>query len=212
MSSNTSAISDAVQNGDEQLVVALVKEALSKGTPATSILDSGLVPGIQRLGELFQNGEVFLPEVLISCRAMDRGVAELKPFLGAGDMHRKGRVIIGTVEGDLHDIGKNIVRLMLECGGFEVIDLGVDVPVNSFVEAVRTHSPNILAMSALLTITMTNMPEVLEALEQVGLRDRVRVMIGGAPITREYADQIGAEGFAPDCASAVLEAERLVGS
>jgi 5-methyltetrahydrofolate--homocysteine methyltransferase len=210
MTWNASAISDAVQNGDDQLVVRLVKEALAQGAPATGILDSGLVPGIQRLGELFQDGEVFLPEVLISCRAMDRGVDELKPFLAAGDMHKKGRILIGTVEGDLHDIGKNIVRLMLECGGFEVIDLGVDVPVASFVNAVRTNSPDILAMSALLTITMTNMPEVLGALEKAGLRDRVRVMIGGAPITREYADQIGAEGFAPDCASAVIEAERLV--
>ncbi len=210
MTWNASAISDAVQNGDDQLVVKLVREALAQGAPATGILDSGLVPGIQRLGELFQDGEVFLPEVLISCRAMDRGVGELKPFLAAGDMHKKGRILIGTVEGDLHDIGKNIVRLMLECGGFEVIDLGVDVPVASFVNAVRTNSPDILAMSALLTITMTNMPEVLSALEKAGLRDRVRVMIGGAPITREYADQIGAEGFAPDCASAVIEAERLV--
>jgi len=210
MTWNASAVSDAVQNGDDQLVVQLVKEALAQGVPATGILDSGLVPGIQRLGELFQDGEVFLPEVLISCRAMDRGVDELKPFLAVGDMHKKGRILIGTVEGDLHDIGKNIVRLMLECGGFEVIDLGVDVPVASFVNAVRTNSPDILAMSALLTITMTNMPEVLSALEKAGLRDRVRVMIGGAPITREYADQIGAEGFAPDCASAVIEAERLV--
>ncbi|MCK9355788.1 MAG: corrinoid protein [Dehalococcoidia bacterium] len=210
MTWNASAVSDAVQNGDDQLVVQLVKAALAQGVPATGILDSGLVPGIQRLGALFQDGEVFLPEVLISCRAMDRGVDELKPFLAAGDMHKKGRILIGTVEGDLHDIGKNIVRLMLECGGFEVIDLGVDVPVASFVNAVRTNSPDILAMSALLTITMTNMPEVLSALEKAGLRDRVRVMIGGAPITREYADQIGAEGFAPDCASAVIEAERLV--
>jgi len=207
---DASAISDAVQSGDDQLVVKLVREALQHGTPATDILDSGLVPGIQRLGELFQDGEVFLPEVLISCRAMDRGVDEIKPFLSAADVHKKGRIIIGTVEGDLHDIGKNIVRLMLECGGFEVIDLGVDVPVTAFVEAVKAYSPSILAMSALLTITMTNMPEVLAALERAGLRDRVRVMIGGAPITREYADQIGAEGFAPDCASAVIEAERLV--
>jgi len=210
MTWDASAISDAVQNGDDQLVVKLVKDALQHGTPATAILDSGLVPGIQRLGELFQDGEVFLPEVLISCRAMDRGVDEIKPLLSAADVHKKGRIIIGTVEGDLHDIGKNIVRLMLECGGFEVIDLGVDVPVSCFVDAVKTHSPDSLAMSALLTITMTNMPEVLAALEKAGLRDRVRVMIGGAPITREYADQIGAEGFAPDCASAVVEAERLV--
>ena len=119
-------------------------------------------------------------------------------------------MVLGSVEGDLLDIGKNIFRLMLECSGFEVIDLGVDVPASDFVAGVREHSPHVLALSALLTITMTNMPEILKALEQAGLRGDVRVMIGGAPVTREYADEIGAEGFAEDCASAVLEAERLV--
>ena len=204
------SLANAVQNGDDDDTVKMVKGALAEGVPAMEILDGALVPGIQQLGELFKDGEVFLPEVLIACRAMDRGVAELRPFLKAGEVHKKGKVIMGTVEGDLHDIGKNIVRLMLECGGFEVIDLGVDVPAAGFVDAVRKHEPDIVAMSALLTITMTNMPEVVSALETAGLRDRVRIMIGGAPITREYADQIGAEGFAEDCASAVQEAERLV--
>lgn len=202
-------LANSVQDGDDQQTVALVKQALEEGVPAMSILDEALVPGIQHLGDLFKDGEVFLPEVLIACRAMDRGVEELKPHLAAGDTHRKGKIVLGTVEGDLHDIGKNIVRIMLECGGFEVIDLGVDVPAPAFVDAVRQHSPDILGMSALLTISMTNMPEVIEALDKAGLRDTVRVMIGGAPITREYADQIGAEGFAEDCASAVQEAERL---
>jgi len=202
-------LANAVQNGDDDETVKMVKDALAEGVPAMQILDGALVPGIQQLGELFKDGEVFLPEVLIACRAMDRGVAELRPFLKTDDVHRKGKIIIGTVEGDLHDIGKNIVRLMLECGGFEVIDLGVDVPATTFVDAVRQHSPDIVAMSALLTITMTNMPDIITALEKAGLRDRVSVMIGGAPITREYADQIGAEGFAEDCASAVQEAERL---
>jgi 5-methyltetrahydrofolate--homocysteine methyltransferase len=205
-----SALSDAVQSGDDQIAVQMVKDALAQGVPALEILNGALVPGIQRLGELFKDGEVFLPEVLISCRAMDRGVDELKPYLSADQVHNKGKVLLGTVEGDLHDIGKNIVRLMLQCGGFEVIDLGVDVPASDFVAAVREHSPQVLALSALLTITMTNMPEVLKALEEAGLRGNVRVMIGGAPVTREYADEIGAEGFAEDCASAVLEAERLV--
>lgn len=212
MAWDRTSLANAVQNGDDDVTVTMVKEALSEGVPAMEILDGALVPGIQQLGELFKDGEVFLPEVLIACRAMDRGVAELKPHLKADDVHRKGKVIIGTVEGDLHDIGKNIVRLMLECAGFEVVDLGVDVSATSFVDAVKQHSPNIVAMSALLTITMTNMPEVISALDKAGLRDRVRVMIGGAPITREYADQIGAEGFAEDCASAVQEAERLVAS
>jgi len=210
MAWDSAAIADAVREGDDREAVSLVKSAIEEGVPPIEILETGLVPGIQQLGELFKDGEVFLPEVLIACRAMDRGVDELKPFLESSEMHKKGKVIIGTVEGDLHDIGKNIVRLMLECAGFDVVDLGVDVSPGKFVEAVKEHSPAIVAMSALLTITMTNMPEVLEALEKAGLRSQVRVMIGGAPITREYADQIGAEGFAEDCASAVGEAERLV--
>ena len=210
MAWDSAAIADAVREGDDREAVSLVKSAIDEGVPPIEILETGLVPGIQQLGELFKDGEVFLPEVLIACRAMDRGVDELKPFLESSEMHKKGKVIIGTVEGDLHDIGKNIVRLMLECAGFDVVDLGVDVSPEKFVEAVKEHSPAIVAMSALLTITMTNMPEVLEALEKAGLRSQVRVMIGGAPITREYADQIGAEGFAEDCASAVGEAERLI--
>jgi 5-methyltetrahydrofolate--homocysteine methyltransferase len=210
MAFDRALLATAVQDGEDQDTVRMVKEALSEGVPAMEILEGALVPGIQQLGELFKDGEVFLPEVLIACRAMDRGVTELRPFLKAGEVHKKGKVIIGTVEGDLHDIGKNIVRIMLECAGFDVVDLGVDVPATTFAEAVKQHSPDIVAMSALLTITMTNMPEVIAAIDKAGLRDRVRVMIGGAPITREYADQIGAEGFAEDCASAVQEAERLV--
>ncbi|MEA3253805.1 MAG: cobalamin-dependent protein, partial [Chloroflexota bacterium] len=155
-------------------------------------------------------GQVFLPEVLISCRAMDRGVTELRPYLGDSNTHNRGKVVLGTVEGDLHDIGKNLTRLMLQCGGFSVEDLGVDVPADSFITAVREHNPDIVAMSALLTITMTYMPKVIGALEQAGLRGKVKILIGGAPITREFADDIGAEGFAEDCASAVEEASRLM--
>ena len=210
MAFDRTLLATAVQDGEDEDTVRMVKEALSEGVPAMEILEGALVPGIQQLGELFKEGEVFLPEVLIACRAMDKGVTELKPFLKAGEAHKKGKVIIGTVEGDLHDIGKNIVRIMLECAGFDVVDLGVDVPASTFAEAVKQHSPDIVALSALLTITMTNMPEVIAAIDKAGLRDRVSVMIGGAPITREYADQIGAEGFAEDCASAVQEAERLV--
>jgi 5-methyltetrahydrofolate--homocysteine methyltransferase len=210
MAWDSALLSQAVQDGDDEQTAAIVKEALAAGVAPIDVLEQGLVPGIQALGRLFQDGEVFLPEVLISCRAMDRGVEILKPLLQEADTHKKGKVIIGTVEGDLHDIGKNIVRIMLESQGFDVVDLGVDVPADRFVEAVKEYKPQIVAMSALLTITMTYMQEVIEALEKAGLRDSVRVMIGGAPITREYADQIGAEGFAEDCASAVDEAERLV--
>ena len=148
---------------------------------------------------------------MISCRAMNAGVRELKPYLGEADVHTKGTIVLGTVEGDLHDIGKNLTKLMLESNGFSVEDLGVDVSAASFVKAVRERNVDIVGMSALLTITMVYMPEVIKALGEAGLREKVKVLIGGAPITREFADEIGAEGFAEDCASAVDEAARLMG-
>ncbi|MFW6150200.1 MAG: cobalamin B12-binding domain-containing protein, partial [Chloroflexota bacterium] len=167
-------------------------------------------PGIQALGKLFKDGQVYLPEILISVRAMDKGVQELKPYFGDVSIRRKGTIVLGTVEGDLHDIGKNLVRLMLESGGFTVEDLGVDVSADSFVAAVGQHQPSIVAMSTLLTITMSSMSEVVKALDVAGLRDRVKIIIGGAPITREFADEIGADGYADDCVSAVDEATRLM--
>ena len=203
-------ISRAVESGDDKQVVKLVKEALSNDTPPINILENGLVPGIQALGKLFKDGQVYLPEVLISTRAMNRGVEELKPHLAGTNIYNKGTVALGTVEGDLHDIGKNLVKLMLTCNSFNVIDMGVDISADSFVSATREHNVDIIAMSSLLTITMTYMPEVVEALEKAGLRHKVKIMIGGAPITREFADSIGAEGFAEDCASAVDEATRLM--
>lgn len=209
MQDQVRALSQAVEGGDDQEAVRLVKELLDSGVPATEILEKGLVPGIQALGKLFKDGQVYLPEILISVRAMDRGVQTLKPHLGDVEIHNKGKVVLGTVEGDLHDIGKNLVRLMLESGGFSVEDIGVDVSADSFVAAVREHQPVIVAMSSLLTLTMTYMPEVVKALETAGLRNKVKVMIGGAPITREFADEIGAEGYADDCVAAVDEAVRL---
>jgi len=203
-------MSRAVESGDDKKATALVKEALAEGMPALDILEKGLVPGIQALGELFKDGQAYLPEVLISCRAMDAGVRELKPHLAETDVRSKGTIVLGTVEGDLHDIGKNLTKLMLESNGFSVEDLGVDVPADSFVKAARERNANIVGMSALLTITMTYMPEVIKALGEAGLRGKVKVLIGGAPITREFADEIGAEGFAEDCASAVDEAARLM--
>jgi len=209
--SHLDAISRAVESGDDKEATALVKEALAEGMSALDILDKGLVPGIQALGKLFKDGQAYLPEVLISCRAMNAGVRELKPYLGETDVHSKGTIVLGTVEGDLHDIGKNITKLMLESNGFSVEDLGVDVSAASFVKAVRERNADIVGMSALLTITMIYMPEVIKALGEAGLREKVKVLIGGAPITREFADEIGAEGFAEDCASAVDEAARLMG-
>ena len=210
MESNLSAIPRAVEKGDDEQVLKLVKEALAGGVPAIDILEKGLVPGIQVLGKLFKDGQVYLPEILISTRAMNRGVDELRPHLDAADIYNKGTVVLGTVEGDLHDIGKNLVKLMLESNGFKVADAGIDVSTDSFVRAVQEQKADIIAMSALLTITMAYIPKVIEALDQAGIRKKVKVLIGGAPITREFADSIGADGFAEDCASAVDEAARLM--
>jgi len=210
MESNLETISQAVIDGDDKQVVKLVKDTLTGGISAIDILEKGLVPGIRALGALFKDGEVYLAEILISTRAMNRGVGELQPHLAGVDIHRKGTVVLGTVEGDLHDIGKNLVGLMLGSNGFNVIDLGVDVSADSFVSAAREHNADIVAMSGLLTTTITYFPTVVKALEKVGLRSRVKVMIGGAPVTRQLADEIGAEGFAEDCASAVDEANRLM--
>lgn len=204
------SISQAVQDGDDKQVVELVGKLLENGISALDILEKGLTPGIQALGKLFKEGKAYLPEILMSCRAMNRGVDVLKPRLGSVDIPNKGTVVIGTVEGDMHDIGKNLVKLMLESNGFRVDDLGADVIPDLFVSAVRGKSADIVAMSALLTMTMVAMPAVIEALKKVGLRDKVKIMIGGAPISREFADQIGAEGFAEDCVSAVDEAIRLM--
>jgi 5-methyltetrahydrofolate--homocysteine methyltransferase len=203
-------ISQAVECGDDTQVVACTREALEQGVPAVDLLEKGLVPGIQALGKLFKEGQVYLPEILISTRAMNRGVEELKPALTGDEIHKKGTIVIGSVEGDLHDIGKNLVKLMLESNGFNVIDLGVDIASDIFIKAVREHNPDILAMSALLTMTMTYMPKVVDALKEAGLKSRVKVIIGGAPITREFANSIGVEGYAEDCASAVDEAFRLM--
>jgi 5-methyltetrahydrofolate--homocysteine methyltransferase len=204
------SIAQGVEKGDDKQVVELVGKALDSGISALDVLEKGMVPGIQELGKLFKDGTVYLPEILIACRAMNRGVDILKPHLADVDVPSKGTVVVGTVEGDMHDIGKNLVKLMLESNGFQVEDMGADVVPSDFVSAVRNTNANIVAMSALLTMTMVEMPSVIDALKEAGLRDKVKVMIGGAPITREFADEIGAEGFAEDCASAVDEAVRLM--
>jgi 5-methyltetrahydrofolate--homocysteine methyltransferase len=203
-------ISRAVEKGDDKQVIKIVKEALTSGVAPLDLLEKGLVPGIQALGKLFRDGQAYLPEILLSTRAMDGGVKHLKPYLAGTSMHIKGTVVLGTVEGDLHDIGKNLVKMMLKCNGFSVKDLGIDISVDSFVSLAREHSADIIGMSALLTLTMTSMPKVVKALEQADMGKKVKIMIGGAPITREFADEIGAEGFAEDCISAVDEATRLM--
>jgi len=203
-------LSKMVLAGDHKQVVKTVKEALDSGVSATDILDKGLVPGVQALGALFKDGQVYLPEILISTRAMNHGVEELKPHLAGKDVSTKGTVVLGTVEGDLHDIGKNLVGLMLRSNGFEVIDVGVDVSAEAFVSYAREQNADIVAMSGLLTTTIPYFPTVIRALEEAGMKDKVKVMVGGAPVTRALADEIGAEGFADDCASAVDEAARLM--
>ncbi len=203
-------ISQGVESGEDKRVVDLVGRALESGISAQDILQRGLIPGIQALGKLFKDGMAYLPEILISCRAMNRGLEILKPSLSSSDISGKGTVVLGTVEGDMHDIGKNLVKLMLESNGFRVEDLGADVAPGAFVSAVQGGGKvDIVAMSALLTMTMTSIPAVIEALKRAGLRDKVKIMIGGAPVTREFADEIGAEGYAEDCVSAVDEAIRL---
>ena len=210
MADFSSVISQAVQDGDDKKVVKLVKEALAKGLPAINILEKGLIPGVQALGQLFKDGQVYLPEILISTRAMNRGLEVLQPHLAGADIHKRGTVVLGTVEGDLHDIGKNLVGMMLGSNGFNVVDAGVDVSADSFVSAAKKNNADIVAMSGLLTTTITYFPTVIKALEKAGLRNKVKVMIGGAPVSRVYADEIGAEGFAEDCTSAVDEAARLM--
>jgi 5-methyltetrahydrofolate--homocysteine methyltransferase len=210
MEKTLDAMSLAVRKGGWEETVRLVTEALNNGTAPADILSKGLVQGIQALGELFKDGQVFLPEILISVRAMNRGLEVLKPHLLESDIPKKGVIVLGTVEGDLHDIGKNLVRMMLEGNGYRVFDLGVDVKIGSFVDAAREHHADILAMSSLLTTTIPGFKKVIEALDHAGLKNSLSVMIGGAPVTRAFADEIKAEGFAADCVAAVDEANRLI--
>ena len=203
-------IAQAVADGGDSEVATLVSEALEEGTPASVILNDGLVPGLEALGQSFRDGTVFLPEVLVACRAMNAGVDVLTPHFAVNERQSKGTVVLGTVEGDMHDIGKNLVKLMLESSGFVVEDLGTDVPSDVFVSAAREVQADLVAMSALLTITTTYMADTIRALQDAGLRDQVKVLIGGAPVTREFAEEIGADGFAEDCITAVDEALRLM--
>jgi 5-methyltetrahydrofolate--homocysteine methyltransferase len=203
-------IAEGVRTGNQELVTKTVEEALKAGLAPGKILNKGLIPGIQALGQMFKDGQAYLPEILISARAMRSGTEKLRPHLSTKDIKKKGTVVIGTVEGDMHDIGKNLVKMMLESNGYEVHDLGVDVTADAFAKASRETKANIVAASALLTTTMTMIPDIVKALKEAGLKGKVKVMIGGAPITRQFADEVGIEGYADDCASAVDEADRLM--
>jgi len=204
------SISEAVQKGKAKDVVTFIEQALSEGISAKDILDNGLLRGMSLLGEKFKNNEVFVPQVLIAARALNKGTEALKPRLVEAGVKPIGKVVICTVKGDLHDIGKNLVRMMLEGAGFEVIDLGVDVDENRIVEAVKEHQPQVLCLSALLTTTMTQQGVVVEALKTSGLRDKVKVMVGGAPVTQSFCESIQADAYSPDAASAAETAKAFV--
>ena len=205
-------IYQAVLDGDAPAAEAAVKAALSANVLAEDILQKACIPAMGEVGRLFEEGEKFVPEMLISARAMQKSVALLKPFLAEGNVQSAGKVVVGTVQGDLHDIGKNLVGMMLEGTGFEVVDLGTDVTPQKYVDAVKTHHPQIVGMSALLTTTMPSMKKIIEALQEAGLRRQVKVLIGGAPVTDAYANQIGADGYAPDASSAARKAKALLGA
>ena len=207
---NLNGVSEALQRGKADKVSKLVKQALNEGITPKNILEEGLIHGMSIIGKKFKKNEVYVPEVLIAARAMHAGMDILRPKLIETGVENIGKVVMGTVQGDLHDIGKNLVEMMLEGAGFEVIDLGTDISTDKFVEAVKEHKPNIIGMSALLTTTMVNMVEVIKALDVAGLRDKVKIMVGGAPITQNYADQIGADGYSPDASSAVDKAKAFL--
>ncbi len=199
-------ISEKVQAGKRKDVAALVQQAIDEGIPAQKILEEGLVDGMNVIGEKFKTNEVFVPEVLVAARAMNAGTALLKPLLTAEGVTASGKVCIGTVQGDLHDIGKNLVKMMLEGKGLEVIDLGTDVSAETFVETAKNEGCQIICCSALLTTTMGVMADVVKAAEAAGIRDKVKIMIGGAPVTEDYCRQIGADAYTPDAASAADKA------
>jgi len=200
----------AVLDGNTREVQGGVEAALKEKITADEIMQNGLIAAMKEVGRLFEEGEFFVPEMLISARAMQSALVLLKPFLAASGAKAAGRVAIGTVQGDLHDIGKNLVGMMLEGAGFEVIDLGTDVQPENFVDAVETKHADIIALSALLTTTMPRMQETIEALKVASLRDKVKVIIGGAPVTETYAQQIGADGYGPDASAASRLATKLM--
>lgn len=206
-----SELSKSVIGGNTARTTNLTKANLNAGVPAKEILEKGLIPSIKTVGELYSKGEYFLPELLMSGEAMKAALELLRPILSRGDTPPAGKYVIGTVEGDVHDIGKNIVVMMLEGNGWEVTDLDVDVSPEEFCSAVEKNDFQILGMSALLTSTMLKFAETINALKTAGLRDRVKIMVGGASVTQAFADEIGADGYAPDAPQAVIKAELLAG-
>ena len=205
-----SQIAENVIKGKAPIVKELVQKAIDAGIPVKEILDNGLIAGMGIVAQRFKSNEFYVPEVLITARAMNTGMVLLKPLLKAAGVQARGTVIVGTVKGDLHDIGKNLVCMMLEGAGFNVVDLGVNADENKFIAAIKEHRPQLIGMSALLTTTMGSMKTTIDAIKAAGIRENVKVMIGGAPVTQSFSDEIGADGYAADAASAVDVANRLM--
>jgi len=208
--SNPADLYDAILTGNAKKAEEVTKAALAADVDPSELLGKYMIPAMDEVGKRFECNEYFVPELLIAARAMKTALQLLTPKLAAAGAKAAGRVVIGTVQGDLHDIGKNLVASMLEGGGFQVVDLGVDVPAQKFVDAANEQSGSIVAMSALLTTTMTQMKSVIKALEEAGIRQQTKVIIGGAPITQQYADEIGADGYGDNASTAVALARKLV--
>jgi len=205
-------LKELVKQGKDQESIKLVEELLNQGVSAEEILSQALIPAMDEVGELFQKGEYFIPEMLVSARAMQKSMEVLRPKLQEAGVQAQGKVVLGTVKGDLHDIGKNLVKMMLEGAGFEVIDLGVDAGPEKFVQAVKEHQPQLVGMSALLTTTMLSMKDTIEALKQAGVREQLKIMVGGAPVRQEFAEEIGADFYGKDATEAKDYARRVAGA
>ena len=204
-------IQEAVMDGLNKRTLQLVEQALAAGVEAGAILNQALLPAMTEIGGQFERREVYIPEMMLSARAMREALELLKPHLAAGDVKHTGKALIGTVAGDLHDIGKNLVIIMTEGAGFEVKDLGVDIPAERFIEAIRDEKPDVLMLSALITSTLNSMRDTVQAIQEAGLRDQVKILVGGAPVTAEFARKIGADGYAADAAGAARMAMQVLG-
>lgn len=204
-------IKDAILNGNIAATPQLVKEAISEGVTPEEILNKGLIAGMSVVGDKFKANEIFVPEVLIAAKAMHAGLDILEPFLVESGVKPKAKIVIGTVKGDLHDIGKNLVAMMFKGAGFAVVDLGIDIPPEVFIKRVEEEKASVIAMSSLLTTSMPSMKETVEVLKKTGLTSRVKIIIGGAPVTQRYADEIGADGYAADASSAVDKIKEILG-
>ncbi|WP_432663830.1 corrinoid protein [Wukongibacter baidiensis] len=203
-------ISEGVIKGNQNLVKEKVQELIDNGTDPLEIINQGLMAGMNIVGARFKEGDMFVPEVMIAARAMGAGIALVKPLINDADVSNAGKVVIGTVKGDLHDIGKNLVTMMIESAGFNVVNIGIDISPEKFAEAIKEHDPDIVGMSAMLTTTMTQMKETIDHLKNEGLRDSVKVIVGGAPVTQQFAEEIGADGYSADASSAAELCKELV--